>query len=106
MTAKTIEELKARIAELEAENEILKKDVASESRWAEHYHKRADEFEALNAASREEIDRLCALLGQADAGPKCPQCKQPLAQNEFPSGGTFWSCLSGCDDATPKGGDA
>ena len=86
MTAKTIPQIKAlhasgqnifrrqsadvllaRISELEAENEILKKDVASESGWAEHYHKRADEFEALLAANREEIDRLCALLGQADA---------------------------------------
>jgi len=39
MTARTVEELKARIAELEA----------------------------LYAANREEIDHLCALIGQADA---------------------------------------
>jgi len=107
----------ARIAELEAENETLRQGEASEERWSEHYATRADELEAelhqaravsvaqagIIAASREEIDRLCALLGEADA-----KLTKPPALRDCPS--TCRQCDSGVTDEpcpdVQKGGDA
>jgi hypothetical protein len=42
---------------------------------------RIAELEALNAANREEIDRLCALLGQADA--KLTKPRRPSIVDAF-----------------------
>ena len=72
MTAKTIEELKARIAELEAENETLRQGEASEERWSEHYATRADELEAENARLKAAQGcEYCGAIGDAPHGEYC-----------------------------------
>ena len=91
-----IDQQAARIEELEAENEMLRQGEASEERWSEHYATRADELEAelyqaqavsaaqagIIAANRAEIDRLCAMLGEADAELTAPPQSAPRVFNQ------------------------
>jgi uncharacterized coiled-coil protein SlyX len=65
--AHVVQQQAALINAQRAEIETLKLDNATEGRWADHHKRQSDEFMALNTALQSEIDRLCQMLGEADA---------------------------------------